>query len=119
MDVITAIASYLSANVTLNGAINTPLLKDGNNIALRLTPSSINTEYIEGYTGDVAFQLLVQDASNSKAMNVCQDIYKALHGNKEAISNCISLRCTTLPNWVEKTDKNNHIYTALFVAEIE
>ena len=125
MNLLNAVSDYLETNVQLNARIVGPLLERGSSVAIRLTPSSENVRYIEGFNYNVGFQILVQDSSNVKAMLVMEDIFRALHGiNKEHLASdgsftLIDLRCTTRPNFVEKDSSGVFVYTALFQAEIE
>jgi hypothetical protein len=125
MDVITQISNYLTNNVTLNAAITSPVLKsDARSVAIRETPSSISNRYINGKTLGFRFQILVKDPSVIKARDITNDITRALDGLPQGsitsayfvLSSC---ECVALPNWVETTERNEHIYSALFNAELE
>lgn len=127
MDFIARIKDYLTNNVSLSAPITTPLLSvDPKSIAIRQTPSSMNSRYVDGKTLNFSFQLLVKDNSNLTAYNTIQAIFMALDGLPKGSINSnddsfifIKCECSTLPNFVEKTDKNEFIYTALFRAELE
>src|SRR4051794_28814738 len=122
MDFIARIKDYLTNNVSLNAPITTPLLSvDSKSIAIRQTPSSMNSRYVDGKTLNFSFQVLVKDTSHITANNTTQSIFIALDGlSKGSILSAdgsflmINCECSTLPNFVEKTDKNEFIYTALF-----
>lgn len=117
---------YLETNVGLNAPIVNGLLGKGSSVAIRLTPGSINTRFIQGFNANVNFQILVQDKNHIKTVKVVEDIFRALEGlsKNDLVSSdnsfkLVSLKCTTLPNFVEKTEKGLFVYTALFSAEIE
>lgn len=126
MDFITRIKDYLETNVMLNAPIVTPLLSiDTKSIAIRQTPSSANSRYMDGKTFNFGFQVLVKDLSSITANNTIQAIFKALDGiTKESVVSLdgsfimIKCECSTLPNWVEQTEKLEHIFTAIFTAEL-
>ena len=126
MDLLDRVMDYLESNVNLNASITPALLGSGSSIALRLTPGSINTRFIEGFNADIGFQILAQDANHLRCIGVIEDIFRALEGlsKNDLVSQnnsfkLVSLKCTTLPNFVEKTEKGLFVYTALFSAEIE
>lgn len=127
MDFIARIKDYLTANVVLNAPIVTPLLStDTSSIAIRQTPSSMNSRYVVGKTLNFSFQVLVKDLSHVKAYNTIQAIFKSLDGlpkgsimSEDGSFSFVKCECSTLPNFVEKTDKLEHVYTAIFTAELE
>ena len=126
MDLLDRVMEYLEANVSLNAPIVPGLLGEGSSIAIRLTPGSINTRFITGFNADVGFQILVQDKNHLKCVKVTEDIFRALDGlsRKDLVSQddsfkLVHLTCSTLPNFVEKTNQGLYIYTAIFNAEIE
>jgi len=126
LDFIDRVKDYLETNFELNASIVTPLLSTkSSSIAIRQTPSSPNSRYMTGKTMNFSFQVLVKDLSVVTANSTIQEIFKGLDGlGKGSIASndgsfiMIKCECTTLPNWVEKTDKNEHIFTAIFNAEI-
>ncbi|WP_161491008.1 minor capsid protein [Anoxybacillus sp. UARK-01] len=127
MDFLARVKDYLAANIELNAPITTPILSvDSSSIAIRQTPSSINSRYVEGKITNFSFQVLVKDTSHVKAYNTIQAVFKALDGlpkgsitSYDGSFSFIKCECTTLPNFVEKTDKNEYIYTAIFQSELE
>ena len=126
MDFLDRVADYIESNVDLKTRIVMPLLGDGSSVAIRQTPSSINTRFIEGKTADLSFQVLVKDKDHLACYNAAQAIYKLLDGlpKGEIISSdgsfiFVRCECYTLPNWIEKTEKNEHIYSVMFTAELE
>lgn len=126
MDLLDRVMDYLEVNVTLNAPIVPGSLGNGSSVAIRLTPGSVNTRFIAGFNADVGFQILVQDSKHLKCVGVTEDIFRALEGlsKDDLVSHddsfrLVSLKCTTLPNFVEQTETGLYVYTALFNAEIE
>jgi Bacteriophage minor capsid protein len=127
MDFLNRVKEYIEQNVTLNAPIVFGLLDSASSsVAIRQTPSSMNDRYTDGEkTFIFAFQVLVKDINHLNAYNVIQGIFNALDGlGKDAIPSqdgsytFVKCECYTLPNFVEKTDKNEYIYTAIFHAEL-
>jgi Bacteriophage minor capsid protein len=96
-------------------------------VAIRETPSSVANRYLNtDKTINFQFQILVKNPSIIKAREIINDIFNKLDGLPQSVitsadgsffmSKC---ECTTLPNWVEMNEKNEHIYTAIFNAELE
>lgn len=128
MDIIAQISKYLTNNVTLNAPITSPVLKsDNSSVAIRETPSSVSNRYMNtSKTFDFQFQILVKDLSVIKARNTINSIFLKLDGlPRGAITSAdgsflmTKCECTTSPNWVEETEHNEHIFTAIFNAELE
>lgn len=127
MDFLDRVKEYIEQNVILNATIVFGLLDTApSSIAIRQTPSSMNDRYTDNEkTFIFAFQVLVKDTNHLTAYNVIQSIFNVLDGlGKDAIPSqdgsytFIKCECYTLPNFVEKTDKNEYIYTAIFYAEL-
>ena len=112
----------LGKNETQDVFATMPHLGEENSVAVRLIPSA-PIDYIAGFIYEVGFQVLVKNKNQIKAITVATDIFTDLHHGQAQIAGegfrCISVACTTLPNWVETTEDGYHIYTALFKAEIE
>jgi hypothetical protein len=128
MDFIKQISNYLTNNVTLNGPITSPVLKsDPSSVAIRETPSSVANRYMNtDKTIDFQFQILVKDPSVIKARDTINVIFKKLDGlPKGAITSAngsffmSKCECYMLPNWVETNERNEHIFTAIFNAQLE
>ena len=127
MDFLDRVKEYIEQNVTLNAPIVFGLLDTApSSIAIRQTPSSMNDRYTDnGKTFIFAFQVLVKDVDHLTAYNTLQNIFDVLDGlGKDAIPSqdgsyaFVKCECYTLPNFVEKTDKSEYIYTAIFHAEL-
>lgn len=128
MDFLDRLTDYIESNIALSTSIKWGVLSaESNSIAIRQAPSSNVDRYADkGKTFAYSFQILVKNTSILTAMNEIQAIADLLDElvNDAIVSQNASfkfIRCevTTLPNWVEKTDHNEHIYTALFSAELE
>lgn len=128
MDIIAQITAYLKNNVTLNGLpIVSPLLNEGNSVAIRETPSSIANRYMNAEkTFNFQFQILVKHDKIITLRNLINEIFMKLDGLPSGaisstngsffISKC---ECYTSPSFVEITETNHVIYTAIFNAELE
>lgn len=128
MDFIKQISNYITTHVTLNAAITSPILSsNSSSVAIRETPSSVKNRYLSrDKTVNFQFQILVKDLSIIKARDTINAIFKDLDGlsNGEIQSSDGSFlmtkcECYVLPNWVEKNEHNEHVFTAIFSAELE
>lgn len=127
MDFLDRVKEHIEQNVTLNAPIVFGLLDAvPSSIAIRQIPSLVNDRYVDDEkTFTFAFQVLVKDADHLTAYNTIQNIFSVLDGlGKDAIPSqdgsyaFVKCECYTLPNFVEKTDKDEYIYTAIFYAEL-
>lgn len=127
MDFVKQISNYLTNNITLNAPITSPVLKgDSSSVAIRETPSSVATRYAnKEKTISFQFQILVKDLSIIKARETINSIYKHLDGLAQGVISAdgsfimTKCECYTLPSWLETNERNEHIYTAVFSAELE
>lgn len=127
MDFLDRVKEHIEQNVTLNAPIVFGLLDTvPSSIAIRPIPSLVNDRYVDNEkTFTFAFQVLVKDADHFTAYNIIQSIFSVLDGlGKDAIPSqdgsyvFVKCECYTLPNFVEKTDKDEYIYTTIFYAEL-
>ena len=127
MDFLDRVKEYIEQNVTLNAPIVFGLLDTASSsVAIRQIPSLVNDRYVDSEkTFTFAFQVLVKDVNHLTAYNTIQNIFNVLDGlGKDAIPSqdgnyaFVKYECYTLPNFVEKNDKNEYIYTAIFHAEL-
>lgn len=95
-------------------------------VALKVIPSGNGERYFQGRTDLVNFQVLTKFPSQREAANKISQIAEKLTqvGKGQIPVNSgafLILHCDvyTAPNEVEKTAKNEYIWTALFTAEIE
>ncbi|PEV02211.1 minor capsid protein [Bacillus thuringiensis] len=128
MDFIFRLVEFLPTKVTLNAPLSVGLLTDkASSISIRQTPSSTNNRYLNKDKIELfSFQISVKDTDHKKTINTIQSIADVLDDleSDDIKSNDDSfyfIDCSTYvsPNFVEKTDHNEYIYTALFNAELE
>ncbi|HDR4464465.1 TPA: minor capsid protein [Bacillus cereus] len=112
----------IKANVLDVGTNNTPR----KSIAIRIIPSPPGEQYFEGETIRKQFQILVKSPNGLEAMSSIDAIADELHNLHKRIFHSIdtSYELITMekyvePNWVDKTEANEQIYTALFTTELE
>lgn len=112
----------------LNTTVSVGILPSSpNSICIRLSPGTSRTLYLDkGRVYQTSFQVLVKNESQREAIRL---IYEITNHLDQLIAGDLSLsddkyhfiQCEvyTLPNFVEKTEANEYIYTALFNAEYE
>ncbi|UTQ80154.1 minor capsid protein [Bacillus phage vB_BceS_LY4] len=112
----------IKANVLDVGTNSTPR----KSIAIRITPSTPGEQYFEGETTRKQFQILVKSPNGLEAMSSIDAIADELHNlhrrtfhSIDTTYKLIMMEKYVEPNWVDKTEANEQIYTALFVAELE
>lgn len=126
MDFLDRILDYIESSVPLYDSFSVGTLKDGNSVAVRPTPTSISTRYVEGSKiYPYGFQVLTKHKNMLTAYKAIQDVTEAIDGlTNGAITSSdgsfVFDKCeaTTLPNWVEKDTQGYTIYTAIFQAEL-
>ena len=99
--------------------------ENGNSVAIRPMPSAINERYVEqSKIYPYSFQVLVHNKSNFMAYEVSQKLMSVLDMIDEGLiqsSNnsfkLVSIRCTTTPNFVQKTGYG-YLWTMMFEAEL-
>lgn len=112
----------IKANVLDVGTKNVPR----KSIALRIIPSAPGEQYFEGETIRKQFQILVKSPDGLEAMSSIDAIADELHNlhkrsfhSIDTSYNLITMEKYVEPNWVDKTEANEQIYTALFTTELE
>ncbi|MEB9507259.1 minor capsid protein [Bacillus anthracis] len=112
----------IKANVLDVGTNNEPR----KSIALRIIPAAPGQQYFEGETIRKQFQILVKSPNGLEAMSSIEAIADELHNlhmhsfhSIDDSYNLITLEKYVEPNWVDKTEANEQIYTALFSVELE
>ena len=124
MDFLDRLCDALEADLSLYSAIDVGSLSDGDSIAIRRTPTAPNTRYYNGgKIEDFGFQILCKNSDAQVVINTIQDIADYLDGKTELPSNdggffLVKIEVSTDPNWVETTEHDQEVYTALFVAEL-
>src|SRR5690606_40933139 len=99
------------------------MLGAGNSIAIRPTPGSMPSGYLNGERlRPYSFQVLAQHTNPQTAYHTLEQIADLLDATDAGISGdgYVMVRCElyTAPNFVEITDQGLHIYAALFEAEL-
>ncbi|PFN76374.1 minor capsid protein [Bacillus cereus] len=112
----------IKANVLDVGTNSTPR----KSIAIRITPSAPGEQYFEGETIRKQFQILVKSPNGLEAMSSIDAIADELHNlhkrnfySIDTSYELITMEKYVEPNWVDKTEANEQIYTALFTTELE
>lgn len=95
-------------------------------IALRIIPSAPGEQYFEGETIKKNFKILVKSPDGLEAMSSVEAIAEELHNlhrrsfhSVDTSYKLITMEKYVEPNWVDKTEANEQIYTALFTTELE
>jgi hypothetical protein len=118
----------IESNIELNAPLKVGLLEPRSSAAaIRTVSSGIVTRYLNGDTiYHYAFQLLIQDADQERAVNILDDITDYLDGlTKDSVISCndsfnfITSNVSVLPNLVQKTENDEYVYTAIYAAQIE
>lgn len=96
--------------------------EDHNSIALRPSPSNINERYLgKNKIYQYSFQVLIHDTNNYNAYQNTQKLLDEFESmNIQSLNNSfllVSCKCTTVPNFVQKTN-NGFLWTAIFNAEL-
>lgn len=128
MELLDRLMDAIEANVQLNANIQVGILsKDPKAVAIRLLPNTLRDAYMDkGRSYRISFQILVKDKEQPEAIRVINDITEFLDSlTSEDIQlsdnryKFIVCEVYTMPNFVEKTEHDEYIYTALFNAEYE
>lgn len=126
MDFLDRLVEYLEGFSFMPSLIKIGLYDENkNSVALRPTPSTINERYIEkSKVYPYAFQVLIHNESNTVAHATSQQLLSVLDFLDEGLiqsSNnsfeLLSIRCTTTPNFVQKTGYG-YLWTIMFEAEL-
>jgi hypothetical protein len=128
MELLDKILDAIEANVNLNAPIQVGVLSDEPTaVCVRLIPSSPRVAYMDnGRVYQMSFQVLAKDKEEFEAIRVINDITEfldSLANDDIQLSDSryqfITCEVYTMPNFVEKTERDEYIYTALFNAEYE
>lgn len=126
MDFLDRLIDYIELNLDVSIKVGR-LDRSTASIAIRPTPSSISGRFMDqGKIREYSFQILTKNPNQQAAASKLEDMASLLEGldGKEVKSNNNSfklIKCEvyTLPNFVEVTDHDEYIYTALFTAELQ
>lgn len=128
MDFLDRLIDYIESNVTLDSVLRVGKLSlDSKSISIRPTPSSMIDRYVDkDKTREYSFQILMKDPNQFKVISKMDKITSLLDGidHREIVSSNNSFKLVkcevyTLPNYVEETEHEEYIYTALFRAELQ
>jgi hypothetical protein len=128
MELLNRLIDAIDTNVDLNAQIKVGILdQEPKAIAVRLLPNNSRVAYMDkGRVYRLSFQILVKDEDQPEAVRVINDITEYLDSltNDDILLSdnrykFITCEVYTMPNFVEKTEHDEYIYTALFNAEYE
>jgi Bacteriophage minor capsid protein len=128
MELLDRLMDAIEANVQLNANIQVGILsQDQKAVTFRLLPNTLRDAYMDKSRAyRVSFQILVKDTDQTEAIRVINDITEFLDSltNDDILLSdnrykFITCEVYTMPNFVEKTEHDEYIYTALFNAEYE
>src|SRR5690554_6355483 len=130
MDFLDRVKEYLETELSLPYPIIVGVLgAESPSIAIRQAPSAVIDRYADrGKTFEFSFQVLMKDKGR-KQINVIDTmsrIFDLLDGlpsgsitSNDGSFNFVTCECSTLPNFVEKTDHNEYIYTNIYTTDLE
>jgi beta-glucosidase/6-phospho-beta-glucosidase/beta-galactosidase len=128
MELLDKIIDAIEANVDLNALIKVGILiNEPSAVCVRLIPSNSRIAYMDnGRVYQMSFQVLVKDPNEQEAIRVLDEITyfidRLTHDDitlTDSRFQFIQCNVYTMPNFVEKTEHDEYIYTALFNAEYE
>lgn len=128
MELINRIIDAITTNVQLNADIQVGILSQNPKaVTIRLLPNTLREAYMDkGRAYRLSFQVLVKDNNQLEALRVINDVTEFLDSltNDDILLSdnrykFIMCEVYTMPNFVEKTEHDEYIYTALFNAEYE
>lgn len=128
MDFLDRLIDYIEKNVELDTHIRIgKLSSDSESISIRPTPSGIAARYgNSGVNREYGFQILIKGTNQLKVINTLEAITSSLDGLKRgditssnSSFDLVSCKVYTTPNYVEETDREEYIYTAMFIAELQ
>ncbi|BBW97226.1 minor capsid protein [Geobacillus icigianus] len=124
MELVDKLIDTIEQRVTLNAPITSGILpKAPKAVCFRLIPSNLREAHLDdGRVYQLSFQILVKDSDQVAAMTTIENITNTLDHLTTAditLTDGQFVKCEvyTLPNFVEKTEHDEYIYTALFNAE--
>lgn len=127
MDFLDRLLDFIEERIALDKPFTVGKLgTESGSISLRQIPSSNIDHYADGdETYEYSFQITLKGKDQFKVIAKMNEITKLLNGlSNSAIKSendsFIFVKCevNVRPNWVEETDRKNHMYTALFTAEL-
>ena len=126
MELMDRLIDIIESRVALNADVQVGILsQEPKAVCFRLTPSTFREAYLDrGRVCHMSFQILVKDNDQQTAIRMINDITNVLdrlteHDITLTEGRFIQCEVYTLPNFVEKTEHDEYVYTALFNAEYE
>lgn len=128
MDFLDRIIDYIEDNVVIEKNIRIGKLEQNSSaISIRPTPGSVPNRYVDDdKIREYNFQILIKDTNQLKVIQKTEEITSLLDGLKSngIVSSNNSFRLVSCkvyvpPNYVEETDREEYIYTAMFTAELQ
>lgn len=128
MDFLDRLIDYIESNIVLSSSIIIGNLDgESESISIRPTPSNTISEYLDrDRTYEYSFQILYKHPHAIEVEKILYEITDLLDfmTSDDLISesgsfNLINCKPYVYPNYVETTDHNEVIYTAMYVAEIQ
>src|SRR5690625_4405099 len=128
MDFLDRLIDYIEENVELNAVMKVGKLDEKEKAtSIRPTPSSnISRSYDAGKTFEYSFQILVKDPNQMLVINLMDRITHTIDGlSNGAIKSAdgsfifVKSEVYVYPSYLEVTDHDEYIYTAMFTAELE
>lgn len=128
MDFLDRLLDFIEDRIEMPSFFSVGKLGKGEQAAaLRPTPSSpISRSLDNSKTYEYSFQILIKDPNQFEAIRLINEITELLDGLpnsaiKSENGSFVFIRCEvyTYPNYLEETDHNEFIYTAMFTAELE
>lgn len=128
MDFLDRIINYIETNIELDNTIRIgKLSQEPSAISIRPTPGSVPSRYVDdNKIREYNFQVLLKDTNQFKVIQKIEEVTSLLDGLKrnDIVSNnnsfdLVSCKTYVPPNYVEETDREEYIYTAMFVAELQ
>lgn len=127
MDFLDRLLDYIEDRIDLEKPFSVGKLgTESGSISLRQTPAGSLDRYADGdETFEYSFQITMKGEDQFKVIAKLNEITKLLNGlSNSAIKSendsFIFVKCevNVRPNWVEETERGNHMYTALYTAEL-
>ncbi len=97
------------------------VLDDGDSISIRPTPSNFPVRYVDGKERAFQFQIMAKSQSGNTAYASLEEIQGYLEGLTDLMGDYEYVKCETVStvNFVEYTEKNEMVFSALFVATLD
>lgn len=127
MDFIDRTLDYLEGNLDLFARFTVDFMPEKNkSLTIRRTPSAPSARFMDGSRDDViSFQILVKHPRQTEAIKTLQDIIDTLESLEEGTIQSVNgsfdfINCDLYTNMtlVERDERKNFIYTALFNANL-